>query len=104
VTDIVRAFRTPAETTGLRWDIQKPTWQRSANCLGVDPDLFFPERGGSTREAKEVCRGCVVREQCLQYALENGEKFGIWGGMSERERRRLRRRRNGAPYRISQAS
>jgi WhiB family transcriptional regulator, redox-sensing transcriptional regulator len=104
VTDIVRHFRTPAETTGLRWDIQKPTWQRSANCLGVDPDLFFPERGGSTREAKEVCRGCVVREQCLQFALENGEKFGIWGGMSERERRRLRRRRNGAPYRVSQAS
>jgi WhiB family transcriptional regulator, redox-sensing transcriptional regulator len=104
VTDVVRVFRTPAETTALRWDIHKPTWQRAANCLGVDPDLFFPERGGSTREAKEVCRGCVVREQCLQFALENGEKFGIWGGMSERERRRLRRRRNGAPYRVSQAS
>ncbi len=68
-------------------------WQDQANCLGVDPDLFFPERGASTREAKEVCRGCVVRNDCLEYALENGEKFGIWGGLSERERRRLRRQR-----------
>jgi WhiB family redox-sensing transcriptional regulator len=69
------------------------SWHDQANCLGVDPDLFFPERGASTREAKEVCRGCVVREDCLEYALSNGEKFGIWGGMSERERRRLRRAR-----------
>jgi WhiB family redox-sensing transcriptional regulator len=68
-------------------------WQDQANCLGVDPDLFFPERGASTREAKEVCRGCVVRGECLEYALANGEKFGIWGGLSERERRRLRRQR-----------
>ena len=74
---------------------QKPKpWQRNANCMGVDPDLFFPERGASTREAKEVCRGCVVREDCLEYALANGEKFGIWGGMSERERRRIRRQRS----------
>ena len=68
-------------------------WQSRANCMGVDPDLFFPERGASTREAKEVCRGCVVREDCLDYAIRNGEKFGIWGGMSERERRRVRRAR-----------
>ena len=69
------------------------SWQDYANCLGVDPDLFFPERGASTKEAKEVCRGCVVREECLEYALQNSEKFGIWGGMSERERRRIRRAR-----------
>ena len=68
-------------------------WQDEANCLGVDPDLFFPERGASTREAKEVCRGCVVRLDCLEFALRNGEKFGIWGGLSERERRRIRRQR-----------
>ena len=72
---------------------EERSWHDQANCLGVDPDLFFPERGASTREAKEVCRGCVVREACLEYALTNGEKFGIWGGMSERERRRLRRAR-----------
>ncbi len=74
-------------------------WQDGANCLGVDPDLFFPERGASTREAKEVCRGCVVRRQCLEFALQNGEKFGIWGGLSERERRRIRRQRAQAARR-----
>ena len=68
-------------------------WKDLSNCLGVDPDLFFPERGASTREAKEVCRGCEVRIDCLEYALQNGEKFGIWGGMSARERRRIRRHR-----------
>jgi len=72
---------------------QDQGWQTQANCMGVDPDLFFPERGASTKEAKEVCRGCVVQNDCLEYALANGEKFGIWGGMSERERRRLRRAR-----------
>ncbi len=61
--------------------------------MGVDPELFFPERGSSTREAKEVCRGCVVRIDCLEFAIANSEKFGIWGGMSERERRRVRRAR-----------
>jgi WhiB family redox-sensing transcriptional regulator len=61
--------------------------------MGVDPELFFPERGSSTREAKEVCRGCVVRIECLEFAIANSEKFGIWGGMSERERRRVRRAR-----------
>jgi WhiB family transcriptional regulator, redox-sensing transcriptional regulator len=55
--------------------------------------LFFPERGASTKEAKSVCHGCEVRPECLEYALRHGEKFGIWGGMSERERRRLRRQR-----------
>ena len=68
-------------------------WQEEANCLGVDPDLFFPERGASTREAKAVCRSCEVRVDCLEYALAHGEKFGIWGGLSERERRRVRRHR-----------
>ena len=68
-------------------------WQLAANCLGVEPDLFFPERGASTKEAKAVCQGCEVRDDCLEYALANGEKFGIWGGLSERERRRIRRQR-----------
>jgi WhiB family redox-sensing transcriptional regulator len=60
----------------------------------VSPVKLFPCRDSSTREAKEVCRGCVVREQCLEDAIGRGEKFGIWGGMSERERRRVRRARN----------
>lgn len=69
------------------------SWKQLANCVGRDPDLFFPERGAHTAEAKRVCHECVVREQCLEYALDNGEKFGIWGGLSERERRRVRRER-----------
>lgn len=68
-------------------------WKQSANCTGVDPDLFFPERGGSTTEAKTVCQGCTVRHHCLEYALTNSIKWGIWGGLSERERRRIRRQR-----------
>ena len=81
------------EVVNLFGGVEDRGWQSRANCMGVDPDLFFPERGASTREAKEVCRGCVVKDDCLEYALDNGEKFGIWGGMSERERRRLRRSR-----------
>ena len=74
--------------------VEDQEWRKLANCLGVDPDLFYPDRGASTREAKNVCRGCVVREECLEYALSTGEKFGIWGGLSERERRRIRRQRS----------
>lgn len=73
------------------FDPAETEWQALANCLGVDPELFFPERGASTREAKAVCKGCVVREACLAYALRRGERHGVWGGTSERERRRLRR-------------
>ena len=68
---------------------QERSWQIQANCMGVDPDLFFPERGASTREAKEVCRGCVVREDCLEYALRIREPHGIWGGLNEFERRAI---------------
>jgi WhiB family redox-sensing transcriptional regulator len=77
----------------LEVDVTDRRWQERANCLGVDPDLFFPERGASTKEAKAVCHGCEVQQECLEYALRHGEKFGIWGGMSERERRRIRRQR-----------
>jgi WhiB family redox-sensing transcriptional regulator len=82
-----------AELAANATDTTDRRWQERANCLGVDPDLFFPERGASTREAKSVCRGCDVRLECLEYALGHGEKFGIWGGLSERERRRVRRER-----------
>ena len=67
-------------------------WQAEALCAQTDPEAFFPEKGGSTRDAKKVCGSCAVRAQCLGYALENDERFGIWGGLSERERRRLRKR------------
>ncbi|MDI3330395.1 MAG: WhiB family transcriptional regulator [Micrococcus sp.] len=67
-------------------------WQIDALCAQTDPEAFFPEKGGSTRDAKKVCSACTVRSECLEYALGNDERFGIWGGLSERERRRLRKR------------
>ncbi|WP_019149048.1 WhiB family transcriptional regulator [Timonella senegalensis] len=67
-------------------------WQERALCAQTDPEAFFPEKGGSTREAKKVCVACDVRAECLEYALANDERFGIWGGLSERERRKLKRR------------
>ncbi len=68
-----------------------PDWRDNAVCMQTDPEAFFPEKGGSTREAKQICLGCGVVDQCLKYAVENDERFGIWGGMSERERRRYKR-------------
>lgn len=88
-----------ADATSL-WEAMAPfaeeeagalAWQAEALCAQTDPEAFFPEKGGSTRDAKRVCGACAVREECLQYALENDERFGIWGGLSERERRRVRR-------------
>lgn len=67
-------------------------WHDQANCLGLDTELFFPEIGHSrdTIAIKEICTNCVVRQECLNYALNAGEKFGIWGGYSEKDRRRMR--------------
>ena len=65
------------------------TWRDSALCAQTDPEEFFPDKGGTTRHAKRTCAACTVRTECLQYALDHGERFGIWGGMSERERRRI---------------
>ena len=67
-------------------------WQSDSLCAQTDPEAFFPEKGGSTRDAKKICASCEVRMHCLEYALENDERFGIWGGLSERERRKLRKR------------
>ena len=68
------------------------SWQERSLCAQTDPEAFFPEKGGSTRDAKKVCVGCDVRSECLEYALANDERFGIWGGLSERERRKLKKR------------
>ena len=69
------------------------TWRLRANCRGLDPDLFHPEQGESADQAKAVCRGCVVRSECLDYAIANSERSGIWGGCGEKERRAIRRAR-----------
>ncbi len=70
---------------------EEDQWQERALCAQTDPEAFFPEKGGSTREAKRICLGCEVKDACLDYALAHDERFGIWGGLSERERRRLKR-------------
>lgn len=71
---------------------EEASWQERALCAETDPEAFFPEKGGSTREAKKTCVKCEVRAECLEYAIVHDERFGIWGGLSERERRKLRRR------------
>jgi WhiB family redox-sensing transcriptional regulator len=73
--------------------LQPLEWQTHARCAEVEPEIFFPERGGSSKAARMVCAQCSVRLECLEYALNNKEQFGIWGGTSERERRRLRKER-----------
>ena len=87
------ADRAEAIIEAFAREILGQPWRLRANCMGVDPDMFFPERGASMQEAKEVCRGCPVREDCLEFAITHNEKFGIWCGTSERERRRIRRAR-----------
>jgi WhiB family redox-sensing transcriptional regulator len=88
------AYDGPEGLSGAGWaavDEGALGWQERALCAQTDPEAFFPEKGGSTREAKRVCLGCDVRSECLEYALAHDERFGIWGGLSERERRRLKK-------------
>ena len=66
-------------------------WQDDALCAQVDSEAFFPDRGGSTRDAKRVCAACDVAAQCLAYALANDERAGIWGGLSPVQRRRMQK-------------
>ena len=67
----------------------EPDWRDLALCAEADPDEWFPEKGGSSRKAKAICAGCPSRLPCLEFALENNEGYGIWGGLSEQQRRRL---------------
>jgi WhiB family transcriptional regulator, redox-sensing transcriptional regulator len=73
------------------------SWRQRAACRGVDPEVFYPATDEEAGDAKEVCAVCSVRESCLEYALTNRERDGVWGGATERERRRiLRQRRKSA--------
>lgn len=72
-------------------------WRERAACRGVDPDIFYPVSEEDAEEAKAICRSCSVREACLEYALSRRERDGVWGGATERDRRRiLRQRRKSA--------
>jgi WhiB family redox-sensing transcriptional regulator len=88
------ASTTSHATPYMTLQIPEETWMDDAACLQVDPDMFFPEGGGSgsheAQTAKTVCRRCPVRRDCLVYALAHGEDIGIWGGLSSRQRRAIR--------------
>jgi WhiB family redox-sensing transcriptional regulator len=72
-----------------------PEWTKLARCAEVDPELFFPEKGDvySPMKARLICNSCEVKVECLEYALDNNEKYGVWGGLTERSRQILRRKR-----------
>jgi len=93
MTEVIQESTTEAIALldGQDGELTELSWQERALCAQTDPEAFFPEKGGSTREAKKVCLGCDVRGDCLEYALDHDERFGIWGGLSERERRRLKK-------------
>jgi len=76
------------------------TWMARGNCAEQSPSLFFPSDGVGVEVAKKVCADCPVKELCLEYALENRIDHGVWGGTSERERRRILRSRNGLRRRV----
>lgn len=73
--------------------IGTPGWMGAAACKGCDTNRWFPERGEPTDDVKAICRACPVIAECLEYALTTPERAGVWGGTSEKERRRIRRQR-----------
>lgn len=68
-------------------------WMAQAKCRGADPSEYFPSDGVGVERIQRVCTGCPVRAECLEYALRHRIEHGVWGGASERERRRILRRR-----------
>ena len=88
-TAIAQTAGEPAHT--LDGMIDPEPWMQDALCAETDPEAFFPPKGGSSVEAKKVCASCDVRPDCLAYAIRTGQKAGIWGGLSERERKKLQR-------------
>lgn len=77
-------------------DSPRPTWHTRAACRGLDPDVFFPERGEPVREAKAICATCPVQSQCLAHAIDNVERWGVWGGTTDRQRIAIRKARRWA--------
>jgi WhiB family transcriptional regulator, redox-sensing transcriptional regulator len=86
----------PGRALQILADVTELGWMDQARCAETDPESFFPEKGGSTRQAKVVCQGCEVRAECAAYAMAHDERFGIWGGLSEMDRRRIRRQDRSA--------
>lgn len=70
---------------------ERPPWHRQAACRGAGPELFFPANGEPSEAARAICAGCPVRRPCTDTAMADAALWGVWGGLGERERRRLRR-------------
>lgn len=88
----VPGMTTPLPGTGS-------SWKAYGVCAQTDPELFFPEKGGSAKTPKLLCAGCPVLQECRDWALANDERFGVWGGLSERERRRIINKQRDKPAR-----
>lgn len=70
-------------------DLSKESWYKEGSCRNADPELFFPERGASTREAKAICRTCPVIEDCLNFFVKHEQEYGVWGGVLQHSRKVL---------------
>jgi WhiB family redox-sensing transcriptional regulator len=73
--------------------VQDESWRKQALCAQTDPEAFFPDKGGSPAAAQAICRRCPVQGPCLEWALQHDERFGVWGGLTDRQRRRLAKQR-----------
>ena len=69
------------------------SWRFDGACVGVGPEVFYPESGKRPLEALALCAVCVVRSECLEYAIEHNQHWGVWGGLTERQRFALKRER-----------
>jgi WhiB family redox-sensing transcriptional regulator len=87
------AGRTPRNLGANVVSVKEISWRQLGACLGLEPSIFYPEDEEAAEEAKSVCAGCKVRVACLEHALSIREKQGVWGGATERERRRIIRQR-----------
>jgi WhiB family redox-sensing transcriptional regulator len=85
---------TPTPTDLLLVDLDERPWAAYASCREADPDLFFPAEAGDATDALKICRGCPVQAECLDWALEMRITYGVWGGATERDRRRILRKKS----------
>ena len=73
--------------------LMPPEWTRKALCAEVDPEIFFPDKGERTAHVKQICKACIVKVECLEYSIQNNERFGVCGGLTEHDRRKVRARK-----------
>jgi len=92
---MLESVELPNRSLGSKEQVMESNWMAQGNCADQPPSLFFPSDGVGVEVAKRLCVECPVRSDCLEYALANRIDHGVWGGTSERERRRILRARSG---------